>query len=159
MKHKTNKVFVAHNLKVVSLCLTLSFPQYCSFSRDTSRPSSAASNLSTSSEWSVIEPSSCDLLQFEVDIKFNIPDIVIAPTLSTLQSAVNDVAVALVNICQDMQWWAVDTKETLHTSISNNTDITSLVQAISDIVTSKLIICSVQNGWKGMIQGRVVGYR
>ena len=89
-----------------------------------------------SSEWSVAETSS-HLVQFEVEIKFNIPDIVIAPALGVAQSAVDDVAKALVDVCENTQWWAADTKETLHLSVVNNTEIHMLVHSISDVVTSK----------------------
>ncbi|XP_028415382.1 dynein heavy chain 8, axonemal-like isoform X2 [Dendronephthya gigantea] len=99
-----------------------------------SRPSSAASTLSSSSEWAVPNPSS-DLLQFEVEIKFNIPDIVITPTLSLVQSQINDVTTSLVDVCKDIQWWAVDTRETLYQSISQNSGVSSLVRYISDVVT------------------------
>ena len=101
-----------------------------------SRPSSAASTLSSSSEWAVPNPSS-ELLQFEVEIKFNIPDIVIAPTLALVQSAVNDVATCLIDVCKDIQWWAVDTRETLYQSISHNSAVSALVRYISDVVTCK----------------------
>ena len=105
-------------------------------SEATSRPSSATSTLSSSSEWAVPDPPS-DLLQFEVEIKFNIPDIIIAPTLSLVQSAVNDVSACLVNVCKDIQWWAIDTRETLYQSISQNSTVSSLVRYISDVVTCK----------------------
>ena len=101
-----------------------------------SRPSSAASTLSSSSEWAVPNPSS-ELLQFEVEIKFNIPDIVITPSLALVQSAVNDVATCLVDVCRDIQWWAIDTRETLYQSISQNSAVSSLVRYISDVVTCK----------------------
>jgi hypothetical protein len=108
----------------------------CFSSEINSRPSSAASTLSSSSEWVVPHPPS-DLLQFEVEIKFNIPDIVIAPTLTLVQSAVNDVATCLVDVCKDIQWWAIDTKETLYQSISQNPTVSSLVRYISDVITCK----------------------
>lgn len=108
----------------------------CFSSEVNSRPSSAASTLSSSSEWAVPNPLS-ELLQFEVEIKFNIPDIVITPSLALVQSAVNDVATCLVDVCKDIQWWAIDTRETLYQSISQNSAVGSLVRYISDVVTCK----------------------
>ncbi|XP_068697910.1 dynein axonemal heavy chain 8-like [Montipora foliosa] len=76
------------------------------------------------------------LLQFEVDVQFNIPDIVIKPSLQTIQDGVQRVAVHLVDISKTIMWWAADVNESFHHSVTQDQQVSILLAELSTSITS-----------------------
>ena len=77
-----------------------------------------------------------ELLQFEVDVQFNIPDIVIKPSLHTIQDGVQRVAVHLVDVSKTIMWWAADVNESFHRSVAQDPQVIRSLQELSSAVTS-----------------------
>ena len=77
-----------------------------------------------------------ELLQFEVDVQFNIPDIVIKPSLHTIQDGVQRVATHLVDVSKTIMWWAADVNESFHRSVAQDEQVISSLQELSSAVTS-----------------------
>lgn len=78
------------------------------------------------------------LLQFEVDVQFNIPDIVIKPSLETIQDGVQRVAAHLVDISKTIMWWAADVNESFHRSVTQDQQVSILLEQLSTAVTSRV---------------------
>ena len=78
------------------------------------------------------------LLQFEVGVQFNIPDIVIKPSLQTIQDGVQRVAAHLVDISKTIMWWAADVNESFHRSVTQDQQVRILMEQLSTAVTSKV---------------------
>lgn len=76
------------------------------------------------------------LLQFEVGVQFNIPDIVIKPSLQTIQDGVQRVAAHLVDISKTIMWWAADVNESFHHSVTQDQQVSILMEQLSTAVTS-----------------------
>lgn len=76
------------------------------------------------------------LLQFEVDVQFNIPDIVIKPSLQTIQDGVQRVAVHLVDVSRAIMWWAADVNESFYRSVAQDEQVNNSLQELSTSVTS-----------------------
>lgn len=77
-----------------------------------------------------------ELLQFEVDVQFNIPDIVIKPSLHTIQDGVQRVATHLVDVSKTIMWWAADVNESFHRSVAQDEQVIRSLQELSSAVTS-----------------------
>ena len=77
-----------------------------------------------------------ELLQFEVDVQFNIPDIVIKPSLHTIQDGVQRVATHLVDVSKTIMWWAADVNESFHRSVAQDEQVIRALQELSSAVTS-----------------------
>lgn len=77
-----------------------------------------------------------ELLQFEVDVQFNIPDIVIKPSLHTIQGGVQRVATHLVDVSKTIMWWAADVNESFHRSVAQDEQVIRSLQELSSTVTS-----------------------
>ena len=77
-----------------------------------------------------------ELLQFEVDVQFNIPDIVIKPSLHTIQDGVQRVATHLVDVSKTIMWWAADVNESFHRSVAQDEQVIGSLQELSSAVTS-----------------------
>lgn len=77
-----------------------------------------------------------ELLQFEVDVQFNIPDIVIKPSLHTIQNGVQRVATHLVDVSKTIMWWAADVNESFHRSVAQDEQVIRSLQELSSAVTS-----------------------
>ena len=86
------------------------------------------------SDWSTSNQEG--LLQFEVDVQFNIPDIVIKPSLHTIQDGVQRVAAHLVEISKTIMWWAADVNESFHRSVEQDSQVNKSLQELSTAVTS-----------------------
>ena len=76
------------------------------------------------------------LLQFEVDVQFNIPDIVIKPSLHTIQDGVQRVAAHLVDVSKTIMWWAADVNESFHRSVVQDPQVNISLEELSTSVTS-----------------------
>ena len=76
------------------------------------------------------------LLQFEVDVQFNIPDIVIKPSLHTIQDGVHRVATRLVDVSKTIMWWAADVNESFHRSVAQDQQVNNSLHELSSSVTS-----------------------
>ena len=85
--------------------------------------------------WSIENP--LDLLRFDVKISFNIPDIVINPTLKSIQEGVNQVAMAIVGVSRGVMWWAADVNETFHNSVSKDEVVMIILKELAVAVTSE----------------------
>lgn len=88
------------------------------------------------SDWSTSNQEG--LLQFEVDVQFNIPDIVIKPSLQTIQDGVQRVAAHLVDISKTIMWWAADVNESFHRSVAQDPQVNKSLEELSTSVTSNL---------------------
>ena len=86
----------------------------------------AESVSSQYSEWSTTNQE--ELLQFEVNVQFNIPDIVIKPSLQTIQDGVQRVAVHLVDVSRTIMWWAADVNESFHRSVAQDHQVTKTLE-------------------------------
>ena len=86
------------------------------------------------SDWSTSNQEG--LLQFEVDVQFNIPDIVIKPSLHTIQDGVQRVASHLVDISKTIMWWAADVNESFHRSVVQDSQVNKSLEELSTAVTS-----------------------
>lgn len=86
------------------------------------------------SDWSTSNQEG--LLQFEVDVQFNIPDIVIKPSLHTIQDGVRRVASHLVDISKTIMWWAADVNESFHRSVAQDSQVNKSLEELSTAVTS-----------------------
>lgn len=73
----------------------------------------------------------------QVQIRFNIPDIVIEPSLGTIQDGVNKIATDLVDVSKAIMWWAADVNESFHGLVSKNDKVQNQLQELSTVVTSK----------------------
>lgn len=80
-----------------------------------------------------------ELLQFEVDVQFNIPDIVIKPSLHTIQDGVQRVATHLVDVSKKIMWWAADVNESFHRSVAQDEQVIRSLQELSSAVTSMVL--------------------
>ncbi|XP_048577711.1 dynein axonemal heavy chain 8 isoform X3 [Nematostella vectensis] len=89
---------------------------------------------SVKSSWSVTNQD--ELLKFEVDVRFNIPDIVIEPSLSMIQDGVNKVALGVVNVSRGIMWWAADVNESFHGMVSRDNKVQAQLQDLSSSITS-----------------------
>ena len=76
------------------------------------------------------------LLQFEVGVQFNIPNIVIKPSLQTIQDGVQRVAVHLVDVSKTIMWWAADVNESFYRSVVQDQQVNNSLQELSTSVTS-----------------------
>lgn len=102
----------------------------------------AESVSSQYSEWSTTNQE--ELLQFEVNVQFNIPDIVIKPSLQTIQDGVQRVAVHLVDVSRTIMWWAADVNESFHRSVAQDHQVNKTLEELSTSVTSNssLFLCT-----------------
>ena len=80
-----------------------------------------------------------ELLQFEVDVQFNIPDIVIKPSLHTIQDGVQRVATHLVDVSKTIMWWAADVNESFHRSVAQDEQVIRSLQELSSAVISMVL--------------------
>lgn len=71
-------------------------------------------------------------------VQFNIPDIVIKPSLQTIQDGVQRVAAHLVDISKTIMWWAADVNESFHHSVTQDQQVSVLMEQLSTAVTSKV---------------------
>ena len=71
-------------------------------------------------------------------VQFNIPDIVIKPSLQTIQDGVQRVAAHLVDISKMIMWWAADVNESFHRSVTQDQQVSVLMEQLSTAVTSKV---------------------
>ncbi|RDD45872.1 Dynein heavy chain 5, axonemal [Trichoplax sp. H2] len=78
------------------------------------------------------------LLRFNVDIKFSIPDLVVEPKLEDVQTAVNQVAHAIIAISQDIKWTTTQHEENAlaFNLISNDKIVTGITKLISSTIRS-----------------------
>ena len=84
------------------------------------------------------------LLQFEVDVQFNIPDIVIRPSLQTIQDGVQLVAAHLIDVSKTIMWWAADVNESFHRSIAQDQKVNNSIEELSTSVTSIMFFIILQ---------------
>lgn len=102
----------------------------------------AESLTSQFSDWSTTNLEG--LLQFEVDVQFNIPDIVIKPSLQTIQDGVQLVAAHLVDVSKTIMWWAADVNESFHRSIAQDQQVNNSIEELSSSVTSIMFFIVLQ---------------
>ena len=69
-------------------------------------------------------------------MKFNIPDIVIKPSLHTIQNGVQRVAAHLVDVSKTIMWWAADVNESFHRSVVQDPQVNKSLEELSTSVTS-----------------------
>lgn len=109
------------------------------YSDDGSEDSDFSEFLSSQySDWSTSNQEG--LLQFEVDVQFNIPDIVIKPSLQTIQDGVQRVATHLVDISKTIMWWAADVNESFYRSVAQDEQVNKSLEELSTSVTSNFKI-------------------
>lgn len=76
-----------------------------------------------------------DLLRFDVKISFKIPDIIVNPTLRSIQEAVNKVARTVISVSKTIMWWAADVNESFHKSVSKDEMVMKIMKELSIAVT------------------------
>ena len=69
-------------------------------------------------------------------MQFNIPDIVIKPSLHTIQNGVQRVATHLVDVSKTIMWWAADVNESFHRSVVQDPQVNKSLEELSTSVTS-----------------------
>lgn len=55
-----------------------------------------------------------------MDVRFSIPDIIIDPTLQTIQSGVDRIATGVVDVTKNIMWWAADVNEPFHRTLAQD---------------------------------------
>ena len=98
----------------------------------------ADSASSDFSDWATSDQEG--LLYFEVDVQFNIPDIIIKPSLATIQHGVDHVARIVVNVSKTIMWWAADVNESFHRSVAQDSQVKTSLQDLSTSVTSNVLL-------------------
>ncbi|XP_055889445.1 dynein axonemal heavy chain 8-like isoform X4 [Biomphalaria glabrata] len=93
-------------------------------SQVSNRPASNVTNLSELTWTHGLSPDTKTLLQFEVEVKFSIPNIIVEPTLDIVQKAITDAANAILEANNDIFWM----NESNSTSFSNRVKTDSNVQ-------------------------------
>ncbi|XP_041355189.1 dynein gamma chain, flagellar outer arm-like isoform X3 [Gigantopelta aegis] len=115
-------------------------------SRPTSRVVSAttertASEMSTVSlshlsnmSWSVVSKPTDLFLQFEIMVKFSIPNIIVEPTLNVVQIAVSDVANAIIEANKDMSWKYTGSQPSFYEYITENEKVKEMQLQLSSVI-------------------------
>ena len=70
-------------------------------------------------------------MKFVVSVRFNIPDIIIEPTLEAVQDSVNKVALYMVETSKNILWWAEDSNESFFSTLAKEPGVSNLMEEIS----------------------------
>ncbi|CAH1799095.1 unnamed protein product [Owenia fusiformis] len=98
------------------------------------RPSSVLSMLSTMT-WSTEKAQEITFLQFEVLVKFSIPNIILEPELNSIQTAVTEVASAVMEVSKNVTWLEGQNKgETFYQGLSEDESTKELLQSLHNVV-------------------------
>ncbi|XP_052089132.1 uncharacterized protein LOC127725852 isoform X10 [Mytilus californianus] len=99
----------------------------------TERPNTSMSALSNMT-WTTEKTNDLTYLQFEIEVGFNIPVIAVQPTLDTAQTAINDVASAVVESCRDVTWVEKDRVYDFHDRITSDAEVNQMLTQLTHIV-------------------------
>lgn len=87
-------------------------------------------------------------IQFDVEVQFLLPNLCTRPSLHDVQSAINKVALGIVDISRTVHWWAKDSQRTFHSSIMSDDSIKSALERISLLISGMILfihlICDIQ---------------
>ncbi|XP_025098007.1 LOW QUALITY PROTEIN: dynein gamma chain, flagellar outer arm-like [Pomacea canaliculata] len=97
----------------------------------------AASNVSNLSDmtWSLEhKPMEPTYLQFEVQIKFSIPNIIVEPTLDLVQNVITNVSNAILESVSDIAWLSKEGEESLYIQLAGDGSIQELQFQLSNAI-------------------------
>ncbi|KAJ8314952.1 hypothetical protein KUTeg_007102 [Tegillarca granosa] len=106
-----------------------------------SRASSAASERAVTSlsmlsnmTWTTEKTHEVTYLQFEVEVKFSIPNIIVEPTLDVAQDAITDVANAILEANRHIAWLGNEGKENFYTLIVDDDTVQEIMAQLGNVV-------------------------
>ncbi|XP_070190368.1 uncharacterized protein [Littorina saxatilis] len=103
-------------------------------SAQSDRPVSNVSNLSDAT-WSLeTKPLEPTYLQFEIQIKFSIPNIIVEPTLDVCQKVIVDVANAILEATSEIVWLTKDGEESFFIRVSSDGNVQELQSQLSCVI-------------------------
>ncbi|ESO89151.1 hypothetical protein LOTGIDRAFT_229063 [Lottia gigantea] len=99
------------------------------------RPDTGMSMLSNMT-WSgdSKDPSEVTHLQFEIQVKFNIPNIIVEPELNVVQKAITDVSNAIMQANKNISWLGSHGDEEFYPEISTDDTVIQLQQQLSSVI-------------------------
>ncbi|KAL5009692.1 hypothetical protein ScPMuIL_011997 [Solemya velum] len=99
----------------------------------TGYPHSSLSALSTMT-WTTEKTQEATYLQFEVEVKFSIPVIIVEPTLDISQTAVTQVAKAILDANKNVCWSGPGGRENFYDSVSADSIVLQLMSQLATVV-------------------------
>ncbi|XP_052807484.1 dynein axonemal heavy chain 5-like isoform X7 [Mya arenaria] len=97
------------------------------------RPMSSLSQLSTMT-WTTEKTHHVTFLQFEVEVKFSIPTIIVEPTLDVSQTAVADVAKSVLEANRGIVWTSARGEESFYDLISDDENVGDMMSQLACVV-------------------------
>ncbi|KAL4232681.1 hypothetical protein ACF0H5_007369 [Mactra antiquata] len=98
-----------------------------------SRPLSSLSQLS-SMTWTTEKSHQVTFLQFEVEVKFSIPSIIVEPTLDVAQTAVADVARGVIEANRNIVWMTPKGEESFYDLINDDENVIDMMSQLACVV-------------------------
>ncbi|XP_067674368.1 uncharacterized protein [Haliotis asinina] len=108
-------------------------PRSRAMSAASDRPITTMSMLSNMS-WSGESASDVTHLQFQVLIKFSIPNIIVEPTLDVVQRAIQDVSSAITEANSDIAWLCTSSEESFFNMVMGDENIQDLQAQLSNVI-------------------------
>ncbi|GFN75495.1 dynein beta chain, ciliary [Plakobranchus ocellatus] len=103
-------------------------------SQNSNRPDSTMTNLSEMT-WSPGENAVVStLLQFEVSVKFSVPNIIVEPTLDVVQKAITDMSNAILEANNEISWMSESGDESFYGMISSDGNIQELISQLTAVI-------------------------
>lgn len=75
-------------------------------------------------------------LKFKVNVLFDLPNIVLVPTINTVQSVVSQIAQNIIDVSLNIYWWDADFKKSFHDTIMNNSSVVLLKEKIDNALNN-----------------------
>ncbi|XP_077977225.1 dynein axonemal heavy chain 8-like isoform X3 [Glandiceps talaboti] len=98
------------------------------------RPMSSLSYLSDMT-WTTEKASEVTYLRFEVEVKFAIPNIIIQPTLDSVQQALGEIGSAILGVTNNVAWWGGESLgEPIYEAITQEPIVQDLLLQLSEVV-------------------------
>ncbi|OWF37572.1 Dynein heavy chain 5, axonemal [Mizuhopecten yessoensis] len=105
----------------------------CLSSAATDRPLTSMSMLSNMT-WTTERTDATTLLQFEVEVHFMIPNIIVEPTLDIAQTAIQDVANAVLEANRNVSWIGPQGLENFYSLIADDENVVEMTSQLSNII-------------------------
>ncbi|XP_055954878.1 dynein axonemal heavy chain 8 [Patella vulgata] len=92
---------------------------------------SALSNMTWSGDSTIAEVTN---LQFEIQVKFSIPNIIVEPQLDVVQKAITDISTAIIEANKDITWLGIDGEEDFYPLITSDETIEQLKLQLACVI-------------------------
>ncbi|KAK6187606.1 hypothetical protein SNE40_005595 [Patella caerulea] len=92
---------------------------------------SVLSNMTWSGDSSIEEVTN---LQFEIQVKFSIPNIIVEPQLDVVQKAITDISTAIIEANKDITWLGIDGDEDFYPLITSDENIEQLKLQLACVI-------------------------